>query len=167
MLCDICGASEAVVHITQVVNHQTTTLHLCERCAAERGLQAAPPLAPPPLADFLAKLGGNPHERVEQGEGGGVCPFCALTLEEFKRIGRLGCPQCYSAFDGYLRGLLRRIQAGSQHTGKVYLPPEGPEPDRERRLASLRKKLAKAVEAEDFEGAARLRDQIRALESSR
>jgi protein arginine kinase activator len=78
----------------------------------------------------------------------------------------LGCPHCYSVYEPQLRGLLRRIHGATQHVGKVYLPPDTAEADRTARLAGLRRKLQRAVEAEDFERAAELRDQIRALERS-
>ncbi len=167
MLCDICGANEAVVHLTQVVNNQMTTQHLCERCASEKGLQAQPAAGSPPLADFLAKMGGDLSLTPTPSTDDAACPFCGLTASEFKEAGRLGCPQCYSAFEAHLRGLLRRIHGGTQHVGKVYLTPDPSAGEREKRLETLRKKLQRAVETEDFERAADLRDQIRALDPVR
>jgi protein arginine kinase activator len=167
MLCEMCGAAEAVVHLTQVINNKMTTLHLCERCAAEQGLQAGPSLSSAPLADLLASLGGSGSVAEGSTRDDGPCPFCALEASRFKEVGRLGCPQCYTAFEGYLRGLLRRIHGGTQHRGKVYLPPDPASSEREQRLAALRRSLDRAVLNEDFERAASLRDQIRALDSSR
>lgn len=163
--CDICGSGKAVVHLTQVVDNQMTTLHLCQRCAAEKGLQAAGATAGHlPLVDFLAKMGGG--EEVLAGEPGGdsACPFCGLSSVDFKEIGRLGCPHCYTTFETHLRGLLRRIHGSTQHVGKVYLPPDPSTTEREKRLNTLKQKLQRAVTLEDFERAAKLRDQIRALE---
>jgi protein arginine kinase activator len=161
--CDSCGEPGAVVHLTQVVNNETTTSHLCEKCAAEKGIQSSSSSPNLHLADFLAKMGGD-----EPGGGAPVeeliCPFCGLTTKNFKDVGRLGCPQCYPTFEGYLRGLLRRIHGGTQHVGKVYLPPDPSVSEREKQLETLRRKLSRAVETEDFERAAELRDQIRTLE---
>ncbi|MBT8397141.1 MAG: excinuclease ABC subunit B [Gemmatimonadetes bacterium] len=165
-VCDSCGEPGAVVHLTQVVNNETTTSHLCEKCAAEKGVHTSVPVSPSnlPLADFLAKMGGE-----DPPEAGGLdqdlsCPFCGLSTKDFREVGRLGCPQCYPTFEEYLRGLLRRIHGGTTHVGKVYLPPDPSVSDREKKLAALRRKLSRAVESEDFERAATLRDEIRALE---
>lgn len=164
-VCDSCGEPGAVVHLTRVENDETTTTHLCEKCAAEKGIQTSIKSANLPLADFLGKMGGD-----SLFETGGApqedlsCPFCGLSTADFKGLGRLGCPQCYPTFETYLRGLLRRIHGSTQHVGKVYLPPDPTVSDREQRLTALRRKLSRAVEAEDFERAAELRDQIRTLE---
>ena len=163
-VCDHCGGPGAVVHFTQVVNNVTKTSHLCERCAAEKGLQ--PGAAHPNLllADFLAKIGGEQTDASGNLQDDLKCPFCGLSTAEFKKAGRLGCPQCYPTFETYLRGLLRRIRGGTQHVGKVYLPPDPSISEREQRLAALRRKLERAIDSEDFERAAELRDQIRTLE---
>jgi protein arginine kinase activator len=164
--CDQCGSDDAVVHLTQIVNNQMSTYHLCEKCAAEKGLEVTPEPVNFPLTDFLAQMG--------EGSGGTSdvsddlrCAFCGLTFKDFRETGRLGCPQCYSSFEGPLRALLRRIHGGTQHMGKVYLPPDPSATEMEKRLETLRRKLQRAVETEDFERAADLRDEIRALEPAR
>ena len=116
-----------------------------------------------PLADFIAQMGKSiAAETVSQA---GTCPNCGLTIADFKRTGRLGCARCYATFDVSLRGLLRKLHGGTQHSGKVYLPPDPTETDRTARVVGLRRSLSRAVEAEDFERAAALRDQIRRLEA--
>lgn len=152
------------MQVTQVVQNDSKLLKLCESCARELGF--AGPSAPSnfPLGDFLAQLGEDtPRGAAPPAES---CAFCNLTFAEFRETGRLGCPHCYSAFEGHLRGLLRRIHGGTQHVGKVYLPPDPLQTEREKRLEGLRRRLERAVEAEDFERAAHLRDQIRSLELS-
>jgi protein arginine kinase activator len=116
------------------------------------------------LADFLAKMGGEELPPPGSSQEDVTCPFCGLSTTDFREIGRLGCPQCYPTFEEYLRGLLRRIHGGTHHVGKVYLPPDPTASDLQKRLAALKKKLERAVEAEDFERAANLRDEIRTLE---
>lgn len=163
--CDNCGETGAVVHLTQIVNNEMFTTHLCERCAAEKGLEASAVPSNFPLSDFLAQMGeGDLPTDPELADA--TCSFCGLTFADFRETGRLGCPHCYSIFDGHLRGLLRRIHGGTQHVGKVYLPPDPSASERQKRLEGLRRKLDRAVESEDFERAARLRDEIRALEPS-
>jgi len=165
MLCDNCGDSEAVIHLTQIVNNEMTTYHLCERCAEERGLEPGEAVGSLPLTDFLAQMGKS-SPATGTGSDAGPCSFCGLELEDFKKTGRLGCPQCYVTFDAHLRSLLRRLHGGTQHVGKVYLPPDPTKAERQERLAALRRKLDKAVAGEEFERAAQLRDQIRALEAA-
>jgi protein arginine kinase activator len=160
--CDNCGSGKAVVHLTQIVNNEMTTFHLCEACAAEKGLEPTPESVNFPLTDFLAQMGG-----AEPAGGAGpseACSFCGLTFDDFRETGRLGCPQCYSTFEPHLRGLLRRIHGSTKHVGKVYLPPDPTASEMEKRVEALRRKLDRAVAAENFERAAELRDEIRALE---
>jgi len=162
MVCDNCGAGDAVVHLTQIVNNEMSTFHLCEKCAAEKGLETAPEPANFPLTDFLAQMGQE--DSAQSPESAERCSFCGLTFADFRETGRLGCPHCYATFEPHLRGLLRRIHGGTQHMGKVYLPPDPSATEMEKRLEALRRKLQRAVDAEDFERAARIRDQIRTLE---
>lgn len=161
-MCDNCGEGEAVVHLTQIVNNEMTTFHLCETCAAEKGLEPTPEAVNFPLTDFLAQMGQEDPSAA--GEATASCSFCGLSFDDFRETGRLGCPHCYTAFEPHLRGLLRRIHGGTSHVGKVYLPPDPSASEMEKRVEALRRKLDRAVAAEDFERAAELRDEIRALE---
>ena len=150
MKCQGCGSQDVVVHLTQIVNKEMRTLHLCERCAAKKGLQTTSVPNNFPLADFLAQMEGEPRS-VEAENPSPACSFCGLVFSEFREAGRLGCPHCWSSFEVQLRGLVRRIHNGSQHVGKVYLSPDP-------------STFERAVEIEDFERAAELRDQIRTTE---
>lgn len=160
MLCDHCGENEAIVHVTTIQNNQLTTSHLCEGCAAEKGMEPGVTAANLPLTDFLTQTGKTLAETAVVAP----CAYCGMKLEEFKKKGRLGCPHCYVTFDGHLRNLLRRLHGSAQHTGKVYLPPNPTQTQKQERLAGLRRKLDRAVETEDFEQAARIRDMIKGLE---
>jgi protein arginine kinase activator len=168
MLCDRCGKNEAAIHLTQIEGTQSTTRNLCEGCAEALGLNPGPAAqqGSAPLADFLAQMGKG-FAAAETAPTLGTCPGCGLTLADFKKTGRLGCARCWTALDASLRGLLRKLHGGTQHAGKVYLATGNPsESDRTARVASLRRSLSRAVEAEDFERAAALRDQIRRMESA-
>ena len=162
MLCDHCGENEAVIHLTQIVDNQMGTFHLCEGCAADKGLEPEPGSANFPLTDFLAQM--SQGERPQAADT--RCEYCGLTLKDFKKTGRLGCSHCYVTFDTHLRGLLRRLHGGTQHVGKVYLPPDPSAAARGERIARLRRKLDHAVASEDFERAAQIRDKIRELEAT-
>lgn len=171
MLCDACGKAEAEVPLTVVQDNESKTLNLCGACAEARGVPASEPLPESLLlAGLLQQFGKDAGIEVFGGTGGApapppVCPFCGWTLRKFKETGRLGCPQCWSAFEPQLEKLLRRVHGATHHAGKVYLPPDPRASDLGRRLESLRRKLERAVEMEDFEAAALLRDRIREIES--
>lgn len=165
MQCDNCQERQAAIHLTQIVDNSVTTVHLCEQCAAEKGVQTGASIAKYPLSSFLASVGKGAAAALPQGGEDRECAFCHATLQDFRDTGRLGCPQCYESFGPHLRDLLRRIHGASQHVGEIYLSPQSAEAqDRERLLAELRQRLHKAVEAENFELAAELRDRIRVLE---
>lgn len=161
MKCDNCGKSESVVQLTQVENNEMRVLNLCETCAVERGVEVEAHKANAPLADFLAQIGKG----VDEGKSVGSCPSCGLTATQLRQSGRLGCGVCYTHFDDHLRSLLRRLHGGSKHVGKMILPADADESERTARILSLRRSLQRAVEAEDFEYAATLRDQLRELDT--
>ena len=161
MSCDQCGRDEAPIQLTTVENDEMRVLHLCEACAADRGVE--PPSSQPsaPLVDFLAQIGKS---MGAEAASAGRCPSCGLASAELRQVGRLGCADCYSHFEQHLRGLLRRLHGGTQHVGKLALLPDSAEIDRKAHVQQLRRRLQRAVETEDFEQAASLRDQIRRLE---
>jgi protein arginine kinase activator len=165
MQCDNCHERVAAIHLTQIVNNSVTTLHLCEQCAAEKGVQTtAAAVAKYPLSDFLASMGKGAASALPPGGEHEKCSFCAATLQDFRDTGRLGCPQCYETFEHHLRSLLRRLHGSSQHVGEVYLAPLATASDSQRMLLDLREQLRRAVDSENFELAAELRDRIRVLE---
>jgi len=171
MQCERCGERPAVIHLTQVVGNTHTEQHLCEACAATQGVHTEVNLAKFPVGDLLASLGKGGAEQLPATADGGRCPGCGATLQDFRDSGRLGCPRCYTAFAAPLRTLLRRIHGASRHIGEPYAPPMtdggGAAPDLQGSLAAvraLREQLQRAVDAENFELAARLRDEIRERE---
>ena len=163
MLCDNCGKNEAEVHLTQIVENEMATVHLCPACAAEKGWDE--PAKKLPLDAFLAQM-GQAAMSDEEATIAGPCSYCHTTVDDFRKSGRLGCPHCYSIYETQLRAILRRIHGSTHHLGKVYVPPASAQADRSARVAALKRKLQRAVEAEDFEQAAVIRDQIRELEAA-
>lgn len=164
MLCEQCGENEAIIHLTQIVDNQMGTFHLCEKCAADKGLDPTPGMDNLPLTDFLAQMAQPEAQALTQQRP--ECEFCGLTLKDFKKTGRLGCSHCYVTFEEHLRGLFRQLHGGTQHVGKVYLPPDPTEAERVEQIHRLRRKLEAAIEREEFEHAAQIRDQIHALEGA-
>jgi protein arginine kinase activator len=164
-LCDNCGERPAAIHLTQIVDNSVTTAHLCEQCAAEKGVQTNASIAKLPLSGFLAKGGQGAAAALPGGADAGACGFCGATLQDFRATGRLGCAHCYASFESHLRELLRRIHGAAHHVGKLYLDATPVSPDESPKvLVELKDRLRRAVESENFELAAELRDRIRSLE---
>ncbi len=160
MLCDQCKERDAVVHLTQIVEAEVTQLHLCEKCAAAKGIETTVAVPKHPLGDFLhaVQLQATPVVGDQLR-----CAHCQTTLRDFRATGRLGCAHCYDAFEGALRELLRRVHGAAKHRGREYVAPVAPGTAGSE-VDTLRQRLQQAVAAEEFEMAAQLRDQIRALE---
>ncbi|RKQ85606.1 UvrB/UvrC motif-containing protein [Brockia lithotrophica] len=184
MLCERCKKRPATVHITKVVGDQKVELHLCEECARElRELGELPPPFPEEfkpfveglqpfsstffplpelLQSFFGSFGGkegSPRERDDDLR----CPKCGMTWREFREKGKFGCSECYEAFRPRLAPLFRRIHGASEHRGKS--PARDPSSHLKKRLEELRAELRRKVEEEAYEEAARIRDEIRALEN--
>jgi protein arginine kinase activator len=164
MTCDQCREREAVIHLTQIVNEQVTTLHLCEKCAAEKGVESPGSTVKTPLGTFLAAMGKGAEQQVPAAaRTGESCPRCGATFQDFRESGRLGCPDCYRAFEASLRDLLRRLHGSTHHLGERYTERE-PGAVAAEQAADLREQLRLAVETENFELAAELRDRLRVVE---
>lgn len=161
MICDICGKYEATVHLTEIIDGKTTELHLCEKCAREKGAQMEQHFG---IADLLAGLADIGAKLDIEEDLSLKCPSCGMTYPDFKKIGRFGCSECYNAFRKYLPSLLKRIHGSSRYVGNIPEKKKATEVDE---LEKLRQKLQEAIEKEEFEEAAKIRDKIRALEAKR
>ena len=171
MLCDNCKERDAIINLTQVEHDSKVTLHLCEQCAQQKGVETGGAVLKSPLGNFLGAVvkgaGGGGAGALVPATGGDAlrCPACGSTLRDFRDSGRLGCDQCYVSFDVHLRDLLRRLHGSSQHVGERYeVPGAGGDEDPRSHLLDLKAQLRRAVEGENFELAAELRDRIRVLE---
>jgi len=161
MLCDNCRERDAVVKLTRVVEGEPVYFNLCEKCASEQGVEPAQSAPKTPLGDMLFAV---QQQLLLGGAEAARCTFCHLTLKEFRQTGRLGCARCYSSFEGSLRELLRRVHGAARHEGRRYEPPRVSLPERLTLLGELRERLRRAIESEQFELAADLRDRIKVLE---
>ena len=160
MLCDVCKEVEATVHLTQVINGKVQKVDLCETCAKEKGVSDPAGFS---LADLLLGLGAG--ENIQAEPGSVKCEVCGLIQADFKKTGRLGCSHCYETFAEGLTSLLKGMHRGIQHIGKV--PPSAVKRiERERELKDLRQNLDKAIDLENYELAASLRDKIRTIEKA-
>lgn len=171
MLCQDCNKREAQVHFTQIVNNEKTSLSLCKECAAARGFHSPLDNIPFPLANILSGLAAdlpkkNQAEPMEEIK----CKTCGLTFEQFTKQGRFGCGDCYKAFRNRLEVIMRKIHGASLHRGLEPILEEKENYDiketsvkEEQRLEN---ELQKAIESEDFERAAELRDKLKTLRDS-
>lgn len=164
MLCQICGKNPASVHFTEIHDNQMSEIHVCERCAEDKGMHASPTQHKFEIAELLAGLADTMTQSDDERVGHVQCPRCGLLYSQFKETGRLGCAHCYHTFQFQLRRLLRQIHGDTRHRGKS--------PRREtdsaspsRRIQRLHDDLQRAVEREEFERAAELRDTIAQLQA--
>ena len=159
MQCCVCKEKPATVHLTQIVGEKMQKLDLCEDCAKAKGINDPTSFA---MADLMLGLGASQELDPSAGAKEIKCPRCGFSQADFKKSGRLGCSECYETFAEGLSGLLKSMHKGTRHIGKA---PEVLRKSREMgdRLKMLQKKLTKAIDDENYEAAATLRDQIKAL----
>ncbi len=171
MLCDDCGRHEAVVHIVQIGPDGRIEKNLCEKCAAGYG-QFAPESQPRKnmsVDDFLRGMFSQPAEQEKKPREGGeeplvlTCPNCGMTYADFQQTGKIGCSVCYGTFRRQLEPLLRRIHGTSTHSGKIPRRSGGTL-ELKQEIKLLRAELKEKVAQEEYEEAAKLRDQVRSLE---
>src|SRR3954447_18822227 len=160
MNCQFCS-NPATVHLTRLVKKQKLEVHLCQECA-EKHQSPASDLS---LSSILESLIGQHVSPVAEELGRLICPTCGIKYMEFRADGRLGCPADYEVFRTGLVPILQRIHRATRHVGKA------PRRRAVRRttpaeLLDLRQQLRRAVEHEDYELAAHLRDTIRQKEAS-
>ena len=162
MLCDVCKERDATVTLTHAVKGEVNVLHLCQRCAAERGIETT---VTTPLKNMIADyLPAVQHQAALAQAESLQCPFCSMTLQDFRESGRLGCASCYGTFEQSLRALLRRVHGNARHVGRQYEPPPTDLLHEATALGELRERLRRAISQEEFEQAAQLRDKIKGLE---
>ncbi len=180
MLCEKCRQREATVHKQVIINGVAHSEHLCAECAAKaRG--GRDPFASffhnalfgdgffgQPFTNWLEPFfgfGGQAIQQTENNEGVGVCPSCGMSWDEFQRNGFLGCNDCYEHFKEALPPLMQELHNGttaqtiSKTTNAASAAPMSAK-------EHLEQEMARAIEAENFEEAARLRDAIKALEQA-
>ncbi|SFM38567.1 UvrB/UvrC motif-containing protein [Salibacterium qingdaonense] len=171
MLCQECQTRQAALHFTKIINGKKAEMHLCDKCARNKGEQI-PGSNSYSIHELLSGLlnvehisgnnGFKPQETEEPRQP--VCDRCGLTYERFAKTGRFGCARCYQAFETKLDSILKRAHSGNhRHTGKIPKRTGG-NMKVQREMEELREDLRTSIEQEEFEEAARLRDHIRELE---
>ena len=135
----------ATVHFSQTVNGEHREYYLCPSCAAMEGF----------VGDSLFSIFSMPYKTTQKTH----CPSCGTTLDFYENNGRFACSECYNAFSDSLDVMLKKMQGSNRHKGDMSSAPS--------EIDSLKSKLKQAIEIENFEEAARLRDEIKRLEGGK
>lgn len=172
MLCQNCKERQATVYIKNIVNNQQTELHLCSQCAKELGYTGSTvnpftAFAKDVDAAFDAFPFGSLFSASEKKifDKPQSCPICGSTASDIRRTGRAGCANCYSLFDAILDPVIAKIHGTAAHTGNIP-KSAGAGISSKRHLEDLKTQLKTAITNEDYETAAKLRDEIRGLEQN-
>ncbi len=181
MICQNCQKNPATVHVTEIeepspappaaetepgsqqATPQVHEQHLCEICAQTMDLPHMPAVKKT-MADIWKLLQISAQQTRKKG--GPVCPDCGMTLEEFRKKGRLGCAKDYEVFQAHILELLERVHGSRVHVGRIPGTSEA-EVERQRRMHALRHELEVAIREEAYESAARLRDELKGLEEQK
>ena len=160
-VCDLCGKGEATMKVSQLDKEgRVTEIAVCAECARQRGFAEVEKLKAN-AAEILTEL----KTRIDEGDSRLVCRSCGLSYAEFKRLGRLGCADCYVSFHDELLPLIRRIHDAVQHVGRTASGGRK-QAQMKMNVQRLREALSGAIQDEDYEKAAALRDQLRQTEEA-
>lgn len=164
MKCDICKLKEAMLFVRQEYNSSVIELHLCADCAKERGLSTEGNKIEMSIGGLVTGLLHNSLDGSLQ-KTKLVCKTCGRSLTDIKKTGRVGCPECYTAFKNEIAELLKN--------GNFQIPFSGNLPKKIEHFNSkisdrmlIQNLLEQAVEREDYEKAAFYRDQLKLLEKA-
>lgn len=171
MICQECSQRPATLHFTKIVNGEKTEVHMCDKCAQEKGESYLGQGGD--VFSFNHLLSGllNIDTIFQQNKANAFaqtaevrCKTCGLSFKEFAHAGKFGCADCYKTFNGQLDPILKRVHGGNTaHTGKI--PARiGGTIHLKKQLQELRQTMKGYIEQEEFEKAAEIRDQIRSLE---
>ena len=157
-----CGHCQkpATIHLTQIVDGQVSKVDLCADCPFKSSVADPEGFS---LADFLLKPSGETDASSSTSPASKArCQTCGFTPADFKKQGRFGCPDCYESFKGMLAPMLSNMHKGISHQGRV---PERAlqRLQREERITGLQEALRDAIRKEDYESAAKLRDELNQL----
>ena len=174
MKCERCNKNEATFFYEENINGEKKKFSLCTHCTEELQKSGELKMVSSPFEDVslaspFVSLGDTllgslfyPSEAAKIGTGAKKCSRCSSTLRDFRERGKAGCPDCYVTFSAELEATIRSMHGSAAHTGRA--PAKWKKKlDRAGRLKELRSALDKAIKKEEFEEAARLRDEIRAM----
>lgn len=171
MLCENCNLNEATIHYTEIANGVKTEHHICNECAKELDLSYYSDVLNSefPFAKLLTGLLAS-KMMVEQESDNPmvhvVCPKCGMNYDEFTKVGKFGCAECYNVFGPLIEEHMKKLHGNSLHRGKTYRNPNGKaikDVNEANTIEILTAKLKEAIKFENFEEAAKLRDEIKSM----
>ncbi len=164
VICDACGEERAVIHLTEVVDGEPVQKHLCQNCYEQQ--DDVPQLSTSNVFSELVQAVAPELKELSAR----TCPECGTNYLEFRQTMKLGCPHDYEAFSEALDQLLERIHGTTEHVGKMPARRRGAadltEQEKQTRIEVLERQMQKAVDEEDFERAAELRDRLQELKDN-
>lgn len=164
MICDNCKKRESVISYTMIHDNKIEEIHLCQACAEQKmklDLTNSQNFLPQ-IEDFLKNIFAFTSDDNKSEEASLICPQCGTSLSDFKNTGKVGCSNCYSIFKNELKNYLHTVNPKPVHVGKI---PKNADTNivMARDLRELQDKLQSAVSLEEYEEAAHIRDEIKAL----
>ncbi len=177
MLCEKCGQKEATYYYKENVNGTVKAYHLCSDCASDmqKTGEIGSFFGEDPFGkmmslfsgdDFFGSLLGSPQAMPERTKPK-TCPLCGGTFQDMVGSGKAGCPSCYEAFADELAPSISRIHGNRIHGSRIH-GGKAParfqaENEKKQKIARLEADLKAAIQAEEYEKAAELRDSLKAL----
>lgn len=159
MLCQNCQQRTANVHFTQIKDNTKVDIYLCEQCANE--LRQAEFVSPFGFNDLINGLFGT--QIKQEAPVSLKCPKCGMDYQDFLKTSRLGCAECYKAFEQKLDPIIKRLHGNVEHHGKI--PGRvSSNVDVSNEIAKLKQLLNETIQKEQYEESAKIRDRIRSLE---
>jgi protein arginine kinase activator len=171
MICQECNQRPASLHFTKIINGEKTEVHLCEKCAQEKGeifvFNGGTSFTFNNLLAGLLNIDSSFHQQNQNAfhpEEIIQCERCSMTFPQFVKVGRFGCAHCYETFKEQLKPVLKRLHSGNwTHNGKIPKRIGGGIHLR-KQIEELKDQLKVVISNEEFEKAAEIRDEIRSLE---
>jgi protein arginine kinase activator len=161
MLCNECGKNEAKVHVTHIFNGKKTESHLCEECAKKNQTFLNSNFS---MENLFSAMLNNAFNTTTYMPSKG-CTKCGMTFDEFKNTGKFGCSDCIDTFKQRLLPVVKNIQGYDTHTGKIPKRAGGSYKI-QKDIEKLKAQLKNAIDSEEYERAAQLRDKIREMEGN-
>lgn len=182
MLCENCGKHEANVRYTEVINGKKKEMHLCEECSEKLGIGNMDFKMPINFSSFLGDFFDNFENNTFLPEFNPIkelqCDSCGMTFEDFMNTGKFGCSNCYDTFESKIDPILKSIHGANRHIGRLgdinsrtEIKTEKNKQDKMQlkenkekiKIDQLKAELQKAIQAERYEDAAKLRDEIKKM----
>lgn len=177
MLCQNCGKNEVNFRYTQIINGVKKEMALCDKCAKSLGLESLDFNMPINFSSFLGDFLNDAMDTQFLPSftktGGLQCDNCGMTYDEFVDTGKFGCSHCYDVFSNRIDPVLKRLHGETTYLGRrakvdsqndikqVKTKPKEVKTE----VDKLKEQLKEAIKVENYEEAARLRDEIKKHEN--